>query len=89
MKLNETKKERNKKMKKKILAALTAGILTTGLLTGNVFAADTDVASPSDWSLIEYSSSSAATCGCGFGLPVIFDKIKQAQKVKYAVVLSF
>jgi len=27
MKLNETKKERNKKMKKKILAALTAGIL--------------------------------------------------------------
>ena len=25
------------------------------------------VASPSDWSLIEYSSSSAATCGCGFG----------------------
>ena len=43
MKLNETKKERNKKMKKKILAALTAGILTTGLLTGNVFAADTEV----------------------------------------------
>ena len=30
-------------MKKKILAALTAGILTTGLLTGNVFAADTEV----------------------------------------------
>ena len=24
-----------------------------------------------------------------YGLPVIFDKIKQAQKVKYAVVLSF
>lgn len=30
-------------MKKKILAALTAGILTTGLMTGGVFAADTEV----------------------------------------------
>ena len=30
-------------MKKKILAALTAGILTTGLMTGTVFAADTEV----------------------------------------------
>ena len=30
-------------MKKKILAALTAGILTTGLMTGSVFAADTEV----------------------------------------------
>ena len=30
-------------MKKKILAALTAGILTTGLRTGTVFAADTEV----------------------------------------------
>lgn len=30
-------------MKKKILAALTAGILTTGLMTGTVFAADTGV----------------------------------------------
>ena len=30
-------------MKKKILAALTAGILTTGLMTGNVFAADAEV----------------------------------------------
>ena len=29
-------------MKKKILAALTAGILTTGLMTGGVFAADTE-----------------------------------------------
>ena len=29
-------------MKKKILAALTAGILTTGLMTGTVFAADTE-----------------------------------------------
>ena len=29
-------------MKKKILAALTAGILTTGLLTGNVFEEDGD-----------------------------------------------
>lgn len=43
MKPNETKKERNKKMKKKILAALTAGVLTTGLMAGNVFAADTEV----------------------------------------------
>ena len=30
-------------MKKKILAALTAGILTTGLMTGTVFAADKEV----------------------------------------------
>ena len=30
-------------MKKKILAALTAGVLTTGLMAGNVFAADTEV----------------------------------------------
>ena len=30
-------------MKKKILAALTAGVLTTGLMTGTVFAADTEV----------------------------------------------
>ena len=30
-------------MKKKILAALTAGVLITGLLAGNVFAADTEV----------------------------------------------
>lgn len=30
-------------MKKKILAAITAGVLTTGLMTGNVFAADTEV----------------------------------------------
>ena len=32
-----------KKMKKKILAAITAGVLTTGLMTGTVFAADTEV----------------------------------------------
>ncbi len=30
-------------MKKKILAAITAGVLTTGLMTGTVFAADTEV----------------------------------------------
>ena len=30
-------------MKKKILAAITAGVLTTGLMAGNVFAADTEV----------------------------------------------
>ena len=30
-------------MKKKILAALTAGVLATGLMAGNVFAADTEV----------------------------------------------
>ena len=30
-------------MKKKILAALTAGILTTGLMTGTVFAVDKEV----------------------------------------------
>ena len=36
-------KEREEKMKKKILAALTAGVLTTGLMAGNVFAADTEV----------------------------------------------
>ena len=30
-------------MKKKILAAFTAGVLTTGLMAGNVFAADTEV----------------------------------------------
>ena len=30
-------------MKKKILAAITAGVLTTGLMTGTVFAADTVV----------------------------------------------
>ena len=30
-------------MRKKILAALTAGVLTTGLMAGNVFAADTEV----------------------------------------------
>ena len=29
-------------MKKKILAALTAGILSMGLMTGNVLAADTE-----------------------------------------------
>ena len=43
MKPNETKQNRNKKMKKKILAAITAGVLTTGLMTGTVFAADTEV----------------------------------------------
>ena len=32
-----------KKMKKKILTAITAGVLTTGLMAGNVFAADTEV----------------------------------------------
>ena len=32
-----------KKMKKKILAAITAGVLTTALMTGTVFAADTEV----------------------------------------------
>ena len=32
-----------KKMKKKILASITAGVLTTGLMTGTVFAADTEV----------------------------------------------
>ena len=42
-KLNKTErngKGEKQKMKKKILAALTAGILTTGLMTGTVFAAD-------------------------------------------------
>ena len=43
MKPNETKQDRKKKMKKKILAAITAGVLTTGLMAGNVFAADTEV----------------------------------------------
>ena len=45
-KLNKTErngKGEKQKMKKKILAALTAGILTTGLMTGTVFAADTEV----------------------------------------------
>ena len=44
-KLNKTErngKGEKQKMKKKILAALTAGILTTGLMTGTVFA-DTEV----------------------------------------------
>lgn len=43
MKQNETKQERKKKMKEKILAAITAGVLTTGIMAGNVFAADTEV----------------------------------------------